>query len=83
MEFVRKSDIAEKLPLTSEQRRVFQPRNRTAKDATRATHSSCLAQPRLKPPPNNKSLSLCCLHRTPGSPRTRATGFRRLAAGSG
>ena len=40
MELMRKSDIGDKLPLTSEQRQVFQPHNGTAKDAALATHSS-------------------------------------------
>ena len=41
MELMRKSDIGDKLPLTSEQRQVFQACDGTAKDAALATHSSC------------------------------------------
>jgi hypothetical protein len=43
MELMRKSDIGDKLSLTSEQRQIFQPRHGTADDAALATHSSCRA----------------------------------------
>ena len=47
MELMRKSDIGDKLPLTSEQRQVFQPRDGTAEDTALATHSSCRTKFRI------------------------------------
>ena len=51
MELMWKSDIGDKLPLTSEQRQVFQPRDGTAEDAALATHSSCRTMFRIKTGP--------------------------------